>query len=218
MASLIAVRTSRSEYGFPTKPTSSHRIASCLARSSRFPLTNKDGLFQRCLRAAALSTPFEPRARLMSMIATSIPPSTLSASASACGIPRPGRKRCGQRPPPGKPEAAYHESPLRKLEHLLHKPVAFLVVTMLDANVACLRRYLHVSVFREPDHEHRRKAFVGKLVGVLGTVAVLVKLSVADLPAQASPPFPILLNSALALLPISEASACECGGGLILAP
>lgn len=50
-----------------------------------FPLTNMDGTFQRCLSAAAVSTPFDPRARFMSMMATSILPSTPSAMAKCLG-------------------------------------------------------------------------------------------------------------------------------------
>jgi Na+/H+ antiporter NhaA len=87
---------------------------------------------------------------------------------------------------------------------------------LLDANAGV--SFAGISMWVLSEHLTvgiAERHLLGKLVGVLGTVAVLVKLSVADLPAQASPPFPILLNSALALLPISEASACERGGGLI---
>lgn len=89
---------------------------------------------------------------------------------------------------PGTPEAAHHESPLHKLEHLLHKPVAFVIVPIFGfANAGVSFAGISMSVFSE--HLTMGIAaglMLGKLVGVLGTVAVLVKLGVADLPAQAS--------------------------------
>ncbi len=89
---------------------------------------------------------------------------------------------------PGTPEAAHHESPLHRLEHLLHKPVAFVVVPIFGfANAGVSFAGISMSVFSE--HLTMGIAaglLLGKLVGVLGTVALLVKLGVADLPAQAS--------------------------------
>ncbi len=89
---------------------------------------------------------------------------------------------------PGTPEAAHHESPLHKLEHLIHKPVAFVIVPIFGfANAGVSFAGISKSVFSE--HLTMGIAaglLLGKLVGVLGTVALLVKLGVADLPAQAS--------------------------------
>ncbi len=89
---------------------------------------------------------------------------------------------------PGTPEAAHHESPLHKLEHLIHKPVAFVIVPIFGfANAGVSFAGISMSVFSE--HLTMGIAaglLLGKLAGVLGTVALLVKLGVADLPAQAS--------------------------------
>ena len=89
---------------------------------------------------------------------------------------------------PGTPEAAHHESPLHKLEHLIHKPVAFVIVPIFGfANAGVSFTGISMSVFSE--HLTMGIAaglLLGKLIGVLGTVAILVKLGIADLPAQAS--------------------------------
>ncbi|MNR98384.1 Na(+)/H(+) antiporter NhaA [compost metagenome] len=89
---------------------------------------------------------------------------------------------------PGTPEAAHHESPLHRLEHLLHKPVAFLIVPIFGfANAGVSFAGISASVLSE--HITMGVAtglLLGKLVGVLGTVALLVKLGLADLPAKAS--------------------------------
>ncbi|MGV1872961.1 Na+/H+ antiporter NhaA [Agrobacterium rosae] len=89
---------------------------------------------------------------------------------------------------PGTPEAAHDESPLHRLEHLLHKPAAFVVVPIFGfANAGVSFSGISMSVFSE--HLTMGIAaglLLGKLVGVLGTVALLVKLGAADLPAQAS--------------------------------
>jgi NhaA family Na+:H+ antiporter len=89
---------------------------------------------------------------------------------------------------PGTPEAAHHESPLHRLEHLLHKPVAFVIVPVFGfANAGVSFAGISMAVFSE--HLTMGIAaglLLGKLVGVLGTVTLLVKLGVADLPAQAS--------------------------------
>ena len=89
---------------------------------------------------------------------------------------------------PGTPEAAHHESPLHKLEHLIHKPVAFVIVPIFGfANAGVSFTGTSMSVFSE--HLTMGIAaglLLGKLIGVLGTVAILVKLGIADLPAQAS--------------------------------
>lgn len=89
---------------------------------------------------------------------------------------------------PGTPEAAHQESPLHKLEHLIHKPVAFVIAPIFGfANAGVSFAGISMSVFSE----HLKMGIaagllLGKLIGVLSTVALLVKLGVADLPAQAS--------------------------------
>lgn len=89
---------------------------------------------------------------------------------------------------PGTPEAAHHESPLHRLEHALHKPVAFLVVPIFGfANAGVSLAGISTGIFAEPLTVGVASGLLlGKLVGVLGTVFVLVKLDVADLPAHAS--------------------------------
>ena len=89
---------------------------------------------------------------------------------------------------PGTPEATPDESPLHRLEHALHKPVAFIIVPIFGfANAGVSLSGLSLSVFTEPlTMGVAGGLFFGKLVGVLGVVAVLVKLGLAQLPAQAS--------------------------------
>lgn len=89
---------------------------------------------------------------------------------------------------PGTPEAAHHESPLHKLEHLIHKPVAFVVVPVFGfANAGVSFAGISMSVFSENlTMGIAAGLLLGKLVGVFGTVVLLVKLGLADLPAQAS--------------------------------
>jgi len=89
---------------------------------------------------------------------------------------------------PGTPEAARTESPLHKLEHALHKPVAFVIVPIFGfANAGVSFAGISTEVFHEPlTMGVAAGLLAGKLFGVLGTVAILVKLKFADLPAQAS--------------------------------
>jgi len=89
---------------------------------------------------------------------------------------------------PGLPEATHAESPLHKLEHSLHKPVAFIVVPVFGfANAGVSFAGVTADVFAEPLTMGVAAGLLfGKLVGVLGTVALLVKLGLADLPARAS--------------------------------
>jgi NhaA family Na+:H+ antiporter len=89
---------------------------------------------------------------------------------------------------PGLPEATHGESPLHKLEHSLHKPVAFIVVPVFGfANAGVSFAGVTADVFAEPLTMGVAAGLLfGKLVGVLGTVALLVKLGLADLPARAS--------------------------------
>lgn len=89
---------------------------------------------------------------------------------------------------PGTPEATPDESPLHRLEHALHKPVAFIIVPIFGfANAGVSLSGLSLSVFTEPlTMGVAGGLFFGKLIGVFGVVAVLVKLGLAQLPAQAS--------------------------------
>ena len=88
---------------------------------------------------------------------------------------------------PGTPEATHLESPLHHLEHLLHKPVAFVVVPIFGfANAGVSFSGASISIFSEPlTMGVATGLLAGKVVGVLGTVVLLVKLGVADLPAKA---------------------------------
>lgn len=89
---------------------------------------------------------------------------------------------------PAAPEASHEESPLHKLEHALQKPVAFMIVPIFGfANAGVSFAGVSLSVLVEPLTLGVASGLVfGKLVGVLGTTAVLVKLRLADLPAHAS--------------------------------
>ncbi|USJ27333.1 Na+/H+ antiporter NhaA [Ensifer adhaerens] len=89
---------------------------------------------------------------------------------------------------PGAPEATHGESPLHKLEHHLHKPVAFAIVPIFGfANAGVSFAGVSMSVITEPLTMGVAAGLLfGKLVGVLGTVAVLVRLKLAQLPAKAS--------------------------------
>ena len=89
---------------------------------------------------------------------------------------------------PGTPEATHAESPLHKLEHHLHKPVAFAIVPIFGfANAGVSFSGVSMSIITEPlTMGVAAGLLLGKLVGVLGVVAVLVNLKLAELPAQAS--------------------------------
>lgn len=89
---------------------------------------------------------------------------------------------------PGTPEATHAESPLHKLEHHLHKPVAFAIVPIFGfANAGVSFAGVSMSVITEPlTLGVAAGLLLGKLVGVLGTVAVLVNLKLAELPAEVS--------------------------------
>lgn len=91
---------------------------------------------------------------------------------------------------PGKPEADRSVSPLHRLEHALHVPVAFVIVPIFgfaNAGVsfagvtpAVLGDTLAVGV--------AAGLLLGKLFGVFGAVALLVRAGWADLPANATWP------------------------------
>ncbi|MFD1251692.1 Na(+)/H(+) antiporter NhaA [Devosia equisanguinis] len=89
---------------------------------------------------------------------------------------------------PGTPEASPSVSPLHQLEHLLQKPVAFLIVPIFGfANAGVSFAGVTPAVLIEPlTLGVAAGLVVGKLVGVFGTVAILVKARLADLPAAAS--------------------------------
>jgi NhaA family Na+:H+ antiporter len=89
---------------------------------------------------------------------------------------------------PGSPEASPSVSPLHQLEHLLQKPVAFLIVPIFGfANAGVSFAGVTPGVLIEPlTLGVAAGLVVGKLVGVFGTVAILVKARLADLPAAAS--------------------------------
>jgi NhaA family Na+:H+ antiporter len=93
-------------------------------------------------------------------------------------------------PTPGKPEADLSTSPLHRFEHALHMPVAFVIVPIFgfaNAGVsfagitpAVLGDTLAVGV--------AVGLFFGKLIGVFGAVALVVRVGWADLPANATWP------------------------------
>jgi Na+:H+ antiporter, NhaA family len=89
---------------------------------------------------------------------------------------------------PGTPEASPSASPLHQLEHLLQKPVAFLIVPIFGfANAGVSFAGVTPGVLIEPlTFGVAAGLVVGKVVGVFGTVAILVKARLADLPAAAS--------------------------------
>lgn len=89
---------------------------------------------------------------------------------------------------PGTPEAAHEDSPLHKLEHALQKPVAFFIVPIFGfANAGVSFAGASASVLAEPvTIGVAAGLLLGKLGGVLGTVALLVKSGLAQLPARAT--------------------------------
>ncbi|WP_128253709.1 Na+/H+ antiporter NhaA [Falsirhodobacter deserti] len=89
---------------------------------------------------------------------------------------------------PGKPEARGAESPLHRLEHALHTPVAFFVVPVFGFfNAGVSFAGVNYEVLTESvTMGVALGLFLGKLIGVFGAVVLLVKLGWADLPAAAS--------------------------------
>lgn len=89
---------------------------------------------------------------------------------------------------PGSPETSPSISPLHQLEHALQKPVAFLIVPIFGfANAGVSFAGVTPAVLIEPlTLGVTAGLVVGKLVGVFGTVVLLVKLGLAGLPAAAS--------------------------------
>lgn len=89
---------------------------------------------------------------------------------------------------PAKPESSPAISPLHRLEHALHKPVAFLIVPVFGfANAGVSFAGVSPAVLVERLTLGIAAGLVaGKLVGVFGAVLLTVRLKLADLPAGAS--------------------------------
>ena len=79
-------------------------------------------------------------------------------------------------------------SPLRRLEHALHIPVAFLIVPIFGfANAGVSFAGVTPAVLAEPLSLGVAGGLVlGKLIGVFGAVLLMVRTGLADLPAGAS--------------------------------
>ncbi|MDD2867842.1 Na+/H+ antiporter NhaA [Neomegalonema sp.] len=79
-------------------------------------------------------------------------------------------------------------SPLRKLEHALHLPVAFLIVPIFGfANAGVSFSGVSPSVLAEPLSLGVAGGLVlGKLIGVFGAVVLMVRSGAAELPAGAN--------------------------------
>ena len=91
---------------------------------------------------------------------------------------------------PAAPEASPAQSPLHRLEHALHIPVAFLIVPIFGfANAGVSFAGASLQIFQDPLVLGVGLGLVaGKVIGILGTVWLLVKLNLADMPAGASRP------------------------------
>ncbi len=89
---------------------------------------------------------------------------------------------------PGTPEATIGESPLHRLLHRLHRPVAFLVVPVFGfANAGVSFAGVTPAVLVEPvTLGVAGGLFLGKVVGVFGATLLMVRLRLASLPAAAS--------------------------------
>jgi NhaA family Na+:H+ antiporter len=87
---------------------------------------------------------------------------------------------------PGAPDSV--RSPLHRLEHVLHKPVAFVVVPIFGfANAGLSLAGITPSALLDPvPRGVAFGLFVGKQLGVFLTAAALVRLKWADMPRNAS--------------------------------
>lgn len=89
---------------------------------------------------------------------------------------------------PARPEASLAISPLHRLEHALARPVAFLVVPVFgfaNAGVS-FAGFTPAALVQPVTLGITAGLLVGKLIGVLGSVALLVRFGFADLPAGAT--------------------------------
>ena len=89
---------------------------------------------------------------------------------------------------PGTPEANQDASPLHKLEHALHRPVSFIVIPIFGfVNAGVSFAGLSPSVILEPLTLGIGLGLVlGKLIGVFGSVFLLVKTGIVEMPGSAS--------------------------------
>lgn len=89
---------------------------------------------------------------------------------------------------PGTPEASPKVSPLHRLEQALHVPVAFLIVPLFGfANAGVSFSGVTPAVLLEPLSLGVAGGLLfGKLIGVFGAVALMIRLKWADLPMGAS--------------------------------
>jgi len=89
---------------------------------------------------------------------------------------------------PGTPEATPAASPLHRLEHVLQAPVAFIIVPIFGfANAGVSFAGVTLASFTEPlTLGVAAGLFLGKLIGVFGTVFLLVRARLVDIPAGAS--------------------------------
>jgi Na+:H+ antiporter, NhaA family len=89
---------------------------------------------------------------------------------------------------PGAREASPSVSPLHQLEHALQKPVAFLIVPIFGfTNAGVSFTGVTAATLIEPLTFGVAAGLVlGKLIGVFGSVVILVRSGLADLPAGAS--------------------------------
>lgn len=87
---------------------------------------------------------------------------------------------------PGRPDAE-ENSPLHRLEHLLHLPVGFLVVPIFGlANAGVSVVGLPPEAFVAPVTLGVGLGLLaGKAIGVFGTAMIAIRLGVADMPARA---------------------------------
>ncbi|RKK04842.1 Na+/H+ antiporter NhaA [Pseudoroseomonas wenyumeiae] len=89
---------------------------------------------------------------------------------------------------PGAPEAHGDLSPLHKLEHALSKPVAFIIVPVFGfANAGVSFAGLSSDILLAPlTLGVALGLLLGKVVGVFGFSALMIRLKLADLPSGAS--------------------------------
>ncbi len=113
---------------------------------------------------------------------------TIAGVALAFTIPlRSAPGQPDEAPAPGQPDDAPH-SPLHRLEHGLHRWVAFLVIPIFGLANAGVS---FGGLTAETMFDHLTLGvvlglFVGKLVGVFGSASLAIRLGLADLPRRAS--------------------------------